>query len=87
MRQIGKTPDTAICGEWFTAHGKGENLGYVLNKENEEIMAKLRAAFASWYDNGHTNESDPNTCVLRINLTDGVLLSHGERFDIDFTAE
>ena len=45
---------------------------------------KLRAAFAEWYANGHTNEADPNTIILRIRLTDGVLFHHGTRYDITF---
>lgn len=85
MKQIAKNPVVAVAGEWFTAHGIGENLGYVLAPENAELMSKLRAAFAEWYDNGHTDESDPNTCILRIRLTSGVLMSHGTRYDIDFT--
>ena len=84
MRQIGKEPTVAVCGEWFTAHGIGENMGHVKAEGNEEIMSKLRAVFAEWYDNGHTNEDDPNTCLLRIRLTDGVLFHHGTRYDIDF---
>ena len=84
-KQIAKNPTVAISGDWFTAHGVGENLGHVLLPENKEIMAILRAAFAAWYDNGHTNEADPNTCLLKIRLTDGVLFSDGIRYDIDFT--
>lgn len=87
MRQIEKNPTAAVCGEWFTAHGIGENLGHVRAEKNEEIMSKLRAVFSEWYDNGHTNEEDPNTCLLRIRLTDGVLFHHGTRYDIDFAAE
>lgn len=87
MRQIEKNPTVAVCGEWFTAHGIGENLGHVRAEKNEEIMSKLRAVFSEWYDNGHTNEEDPNTCLLRIRLTDGVLFHHGTRYDIDFAAE
>ena len=83
MRQIGKEPTVAVCGEWFTAHGIGENMGHVKAEGNEEIMSKLRAVFAEWYDNGHTNEDDPNTCLLRIRLTDGVLFHHGTRYDLD----
>ena len=49
------------------------------------MVNKLRRDFAHWYDNGHTIESDPNTCILCIHLTDGVLLSHGTRCEIDFT--
>lgn len=85
MRQIAKNPTVAISGEWFTAHGIGENLGHVLLPENKVVMDILRVAFAAWYDNGHTNEADPNTCLLKIRLTDGVLFSEGTRFDIDFT--
>ena len=85
MKQIKKNPSVAICGEWFTAHGIGENMGHILAEKNKEIAAKLRSAFSAWYDNGHTNENDPHTCILRIQLTDGILMSHGERYNIDFT--
>ena len=84
MKQIAKNPTVAICGDWFTAHGVGENLGHVLLEENQIIMEKLRTAFSAWYNNGHTNEADPNTCLLKIRLTDGVLFSYGTRYDIEF---
>ena len=84
MKQIAKNPTVAICGDWFTAHGVGENLGHVLLEENQNIMEKLRTAFSAWYNNGHTNEADPNTCLLKIRLTDGVLFSHCTRYDIEF---
>ena len=87
MRQIEKNPTVAVCGEWFTAHGIGENIGHPCAPANAELADKLRTVFAEWYDNGHTDESDPNTCILRIRLTDCLLLSHGTRYDIDFTAE
>lgn len=85
MQQIAKNPIVAVSGEWFTAHGVGENLGHVLLPQNGAIMDILRAAFAAWYDNGHTNEADPNTCLLKIKLTDGVLFSDGTRYEINFT--
>ena len=84
MQQIAKNPTVAVCGEWFTAHGIGENLGHVLREENQAIMDKLRTAFAAWYDNGHINEGDANTCLLKVKLTDGVLFSNGTRYDIVF---
>ncbi|MDD4493466.1 MAG: pyridoxamine 5'-phosphate oxidase family protein [Eubacteriales bacterium] len=86
MKHIKDNSEIAVCGEWFTAHGIGENLGHVLDDKNKEIMSKLRAVFAEWYDNGHTDENDPNTCVLRIRLTDGILFSNGAKYEIDFTA-
>lgn len=84
MQQIGKNPRIAICGDWFTARGVGENMGHILQKENAVLANKLRTAFASWYSNGHTNEADPNTIILRIRLTDGVLFHHGTRYEIEF---
>jgi len=84
MRQIQENPNVAICGEWFTAHGISENIGHICEKRNTAIAAKLREVFASWYSNGHVDESDPNTCILCIRLTDGLLFSHGTRYDINF---
>lgn len=84
MRQIAKDPAVAICGDWFTGDGVGENIGHVRLEANEEISSKMRAAFAEWYDNGHVNEDDPNTCILRVRLKNGVLMDHGTRYDIDF---
>ncbi len=86
MRQIQGNPYVSICGDWFTASGVGENLGHPLDRKNQEIMEKLREIFSAWYTNGHVDENDPNTCILRIRLTDGLLLSHGTRYQIDFTS-
>lgn len=85
MQHIAKNPQVAICGDWFTARGFGENMGHILLPENAAIADKLRTAFAEWYSNGHTNEADPNTIILRMKLTEGVLFNHGTRYDIDFT--
>ena len=85
MRQIENSHVVAVAGYWFTAHGKGENLGYFGKSENAEIAGKLKKVFAEWIDNGHNDFGDVNTCILRIRLTDGILLSHGTRFEIDFT--
>lgn len=85
IKQIGINPTVGISGEWFTAHGIGENLGYIYKEENLKIAEKLKAAFCEWYDNGHNDYSDPNTCILCIRLTDGVLFSNGIKYEIDFT--
>lgn len=81
MRQIAENPVVAISGDWFTAHGKGINLGYFGKEENSLIAGKLRNAFAEWIDNGHNNFEDENTIILCVELTDGVLLSHGTRYE------
>lgn len=85
MRQIAKNPVVAISGDWFTGHGEGAGLGWFNKAENIGIADKLRAAFAAWIDNGHNDFDDENTCLLRIQLTSGLLFSNGVRYEIDFT--
>ncbi len=84
MRHIGENPCVSICGDWFTGQGRGENLGYILAEENREIAEKLKKAFSGWYNNGHIDEKDFNTCILRIRLERGVLFSGGVRYEVDF---
>jgi len=84
MQQIAINPKVAISGEWFTARGTGESMGHILLPENTDLADKLRTVFAEWYDNGHTNENDPNTIILRIRLTDGILFRNGKRYEIEY---
>ena len=81
IKQIEKNPNVAIEGEWFTAHGKGKNLGYFGKEENRTIAEKLKIVFAQWIDNGHNDFDDENTIILCVELTDGLLLSHGTRYE------
>lgn len=85
MRQLEANPIVAIAGDWFTAHGKAVNLGYFGNVENEYIASKMKSIFGEWINNGHNNLGDVNTCILRIELMDGLLLAHGTRYELDFT--
>ena len=87
MRQIAKEPRVAVCGDWFTGHGVAEDMGWMLDPKNADIFGRIRAVFAAWYNNGHMDENDPASRILRIRMTDGVLFSHGTRYDIDFTEE
>lgn len=84
MKQIEKNPIVAVSGEWFTAHGRGINLGWFGSDKNKSIAEKMRIVFADWIDNGHSNFEDKNTIILRIELTKGVLFSDGIRYEIDF---
>ena len=52
MKQIEKNPHVALSGEWFTAQGIGENLGWFNRDENADYARRLREVFASWIDNG-----------------------------------
>lgn len=87
MLQIAQNPEVAICVivENFTADGIGENLGWVCDEKNTEMMAKLRVIFAAWYNEAN-NDDDPNTCLLRIRLTKGLWNDphKGIKTEIDF---
>ena len=85
MKQIAHNPTVALSGEWFTAQGRGINLGYFGKADNARIANKMRQVFSAWIDNGHNNFDDINTCILCIQLTNGVLFSNGTRYEIDFT--
>jgi len=85
IKQIEANPDVAVCAvDWFSGHGTGKNLGWVLEPQNAEIRSKLREAF-EWYDHAN-NEQDKNCCILEIRLTDGMLIKdhHAIRYQIDF---
>ena len=85
MKQIEQNPTVALSGEWFTAQGRGINLGYFGKSENSCIANKMKQVFSAWIDNGHNNFEDINTCILCIQLTGGILFSNGVRYEIDFT--
>lgn len=84
MKQLEKNPVVAIAGDWFTASGKGVNLGWFGSENNKEMAMKLRSAFAEWIDNGHNNFADENTIILCIQLEQGTLFSHGTKYDVEF---
>jgi len=87
MQQITQNERVAVSGEWFTGRGRGENLGHIQAPQNAALAQQLRTAFAAWYDNGHVNEQDPHTCILKIRMERGTLLSHGDCYEIDFRTE
>ena len=81
LRGIANSIDTILI---VGKDGIGENLGWIRLPQNADLADRLRCAFAEWYDNGHTNEADENTVILRVRLMDGILFHHGTRYEIDF---
>ena len=81
MKHIENNSAFVIACDWFTAHGKGVNLGYFWRDENHLIAEKLKNVFAQWIDNGHNNFDDENTIILCVELTDGLLFSHGTKYE------
>ncbi len=84
MQQLAKDPSAAVSGEWFSAVGTGENMGHPCAEANLALRERLRLAFSTWYTMGHVDESDPDTCILRIRLQEGTLFADGQRYDIEF---
>lgn len=85
MKQIAQNPAVAISGEWFSAQGTGENLGFFGKPENAPIANKMKQVFSAWIDNGHNNFEDENTCILRIQLVRCTLFANGVRYEMDLT--
>lgn len=87
MQQIAKNPEVAfaVFNGWFSGNGIAENLGWVLDPKNATIRAKLRQAFAEWYDDAN-NEQDENCIILAIRITRAtVIKDHGAvRYHLDF---
>lgn len=85
VKQVESNAEVAVCAfDWFSGHGIGRNLGWVLDPKNADIRSKLRKAFV-WYD-AVNKEQDPNCCFLEIRLTDGMLIKdhHALRYRVDF---
>lgn len=81
IKQIEKNAHVAIAGEWFTAHGIGIHLGWFGKEENRMIAEKMKHVFAEWINNGHNDLDSENTIILCVELTDGILLSHGTKYE------
>lgn len=87
MQQIAQNKEVAfaVCFEGISGNGIGENLGWVLDPKNAELRAKLRKAFADWYDIAN-NEQDENCVILAIRITRCTIFrDHGAvRYNMDF---
>ncbi len=84
MRDIAADPSIAIAGDWFTAQGRGEDLGEFRSEQNAPLAGKLKTVFAAWIGNGHSDLESPDTHILRLRLERGLLLSNGHRIELTF---
>jgi hypothetical protein len=91
MLELAQSAEAAICVinfesvENFTASGIGENIGWVLDEKNAEIIPKVRTAFAAWYFQVN-NEKDEHCCLLRFKMKKGLWCDPhaGTRTEINF---
>ncbi len=82
MRHLKQDPVAAVAGDWFTAHVKRTDLGWFCAEENRALAERMHQAFSSWIDSGHNDFSDRNTIILRLELVNAVLFSHGTRYEL-----
>ena len=82
MAQLRENPSAAIAGEWFTGRARAYDEGWFCAEKNALLAEKLRRVFSQWIDNGHNDFSDENTIILRLELTSGVLMADGKRYEI-----
>lgn len=82
IKQIAINPEVSVSVHFedFFSGGRGKNLGWVLDPDNEQLRNKLRNVFKDWYDFAN-NENDKNCCILAIYMTKGTLrIDHGVMF-------
>ncbi len=82
MKQMEKNPEVAICGQLLNARGIAENIGHVLKPKHEDLMKTLRIALAEWYNYGKVDEKDPNTVILKIQLTQATVIDNGNKYEL-----
>lgn len=88
MLQIEKNNEVSVGGMgWYAFQGTAENLGWVKDEKNTEIIAKFKKIF-NWFDEVG-DEDNPNSIVLAVTLTEGTIIDHerkyGElQYEVDF---
>ncbi|NLY46287.1 MAG: pyridoxamine 5'-phosphate oxidase family protein [Tissierella sp.] len=79
MLQIENNNQVSVAGlGWYSFQGRAENLGWVKDEKNAEIRAKFKEIF-NWFDEVG-DEDNPNSIVLRIALTEGVIIDNAEKY-------
>lgn len=84
MREILKNPRVALNHQLFVARGVAENIGHPLTKGNETLRGALQRAFVKFYGR-HVDESDPDTCILKITPEWALVFAGGFKYIADFT--
>ena len=79
MLEIEENNEVSVAGlGWYTFQGTAENLGWVKDEKNASIRANFKKIF-DWFDEVG-DEDNPNSIVLRINLTEGIIIDHDKKY-------
>lgn len=72
-------------GSFYTiTHGLSGKMQQIAVNPNVAVCGDWFTGHAVAESLGHTNEADPNTIILRLRLTDGVLFADGVRYELKF---
>lgn len=82
MKQIEENPDVALCGQLINGRGTAVNAGHVLKPEHANLMKTLRIALAEWYSYGSVDEDDPDTVILKIEISQMSVISDGTKYEL-----
>ena len=82
--EIKENPMVALNYQLFVAHGVAYDIGSPLN--HPELREVLRKEFAPWYAK-HVDENNPDTCIIKIALTDAIVFLNGMKYKVDFSRQ
>jgi len=83
VNHINVNRNVALCYKINTFQGVCTNIGHPLQVENKVIRDLLKKAFHLFYQE-HVDETDLNTCILRVDLSNAVMFANDKKYNIDF---
>ena len=80
---INSNQNVSLCYKLNQFQGVCSNIGHPLKEENKEIRNRLKSVFHLFYEK-HVDESDINTCILKVDLSKALMFAKDQKYDIDF---
>lgn len=80
IAQIHSNHLVALCGEWFNAQG----IAYVypFQSLDSHLKGKIKEYTKSWIALGNVDLNNADTCVIKVELTQGYIYENNIRYDI-----
>jgi general stress protein 26 len=83
VAEIAANPKVALCNGFYRLDGVAENIGHPMDPANKEVRRALVEKLTAWYFT-HTDETDPDMCILKITPLGGFIHADGTGYIIDF---
>lgn len=85
LEHIAKCPNVGLCHGSHNMQGVARNLGHPLEPQNAALRKTLRHEFSLNYAD-YVEESNPDMCIVEIQLTKAETYTRYHRYEIDFAA-